>query len=108
MTTKEENELVKFTVTARDYQTLLTRKYKLRKFWENPDPFEILSFIPGTIVDVFIKEGDYIEEGEPLLILEAMKMRNRIDMPFTARIKKINVKQGEKVPKDFILILLEK
>jgi signal transduction histidine kinase len=33
-----------------------------------------------------------VKEGDPLLILEAMKMQNRIEMPFTAKIKKINVK----------------
>jgi len=35
-----------------------------------------------------------------------MKMQNRIDMPFTAKIKKINVKAGERIPKDFLMIEL--
>lgn len=108
MTTNEKNEIVDFAVTARKYKTFLTRKYKMRKFWENPDPREILSFIPGTIVDVFVKEGDFVEEGQPLLILEAMKMKNRIDMPYSAKIEKIYTKAGEKVPKEFLLILLKK
>ncbi len=69
---------------------------------------EIYSFIPGTIVEIFVKEGSFIEEGEPLLILEAMKMRNRIDMPFSAKIKKMNVIQGQKIPKDYLLVELEK
>lgn len=108
MTTNDSNEMVEFVITARKYNTLLTRKYKMRKFWENPNPMEIFSFIPGTIVEIFVKEGDFVEEGEPLLILEAMKMKNRIDMPFSAKIKKINTKEGEKVPKEFLLIELEK
>lgn len=103
----QESELVDFAVTARKYKTLLTEKYKKRKFWENPSPYEILSFIPGTIIQIFVKEGRLIKEGEPLLILEAMKMQNKIEMPFTAKIKKINVAEGGKIPKDFLMIELE-
>lgn len=104
---KEALELVDFAVTARKYKTQLTRKYQERKFWENPSPFEILSYIPGTIISIDVKEGKVIQEGTQLLILEAMKMQNRVDMPFTARIKKINVKTGERIPKDFVMIELE-
>lgn len=100
-------ELTDFAVTARKYKTQLTRKFKERKFWVDPSPYEILSYIPGTIISVDAKVGKIVEEGEQLLILEAMKMQNRVDMPFTARIKKINVKAGEKIPKDFVMIELE-
>jgi biotin carboxyl carrier protein len=48
-----------------------------------------------------------VKEGAPLLILEAMKMLNRIEMPFTARIKKINVAVGERIPKETLMIELE-
>lgn len=104
---KEKPEYVEFAVTARKYNTLLTKKYSNRKQWVNPSPFEIQSIIPGTILNVFVKEGDVIKEGEPLLILEAMKMQNRIQMPFTARIKKINVVVGGRIPKDTLMIELE-
>ncbi|VBB46801.1 Biotin/lipoyl attachment domain-containing protein [uncultured Paludibacter sp.] len=103
----KESQLVDFAVTARKYKTLLTKKYKKRKFWENPSPYEIQSFIPGTIIEIFVKEGRLVKEGEPLIILEAMKMQNKIEMPFTARIKKVNVKEGERIPKDFLMIELE-
>ena len=78
-----------------------------RKQWENPNPYDIQSIIPGTILNVFIKEGDIVAEGAPLLILEAMKMQNRIEMPFTARIKKINVEVGVRIPKETLMIELE-
>ncbi len=100
-------DLVDFAVTSRSYSTQLTTKFKARKFWEDPDPYEIQSYIPGTIISVDVKEKEVVEEGKQLLILEAMKMQNRIDMPFTARVKKINVKPGEKIPKDFVMIELE-
>lgn len=103
----DEPEYVDLAVTARKYKTLLTNKYMGRKFWVNPSPYEIQSYIPGTIISIDVKEGKVVEEGAQLLILEAMKMQNKIEMPFTARIKKIYVKPGEKIPKDFIMIELE-
>ena len=104
---KKAPEYVDFAVTARKYKTLLTRKYMNRKVWVDPNPYEIQSFIPGTILQISVKEGDIVEEGSPLLILEAMKMQNRIEMPFTAKIKKINVSIGERIPKDTLMIELE-
>ena len=103
----EKPEYVDFAVTARKYKTLLTKKYQSRKPWINPSPYDIQSIIPGTIIEVFVKEGDVVKEGAPLLTLEAMKMINHIDMPFTARIKKINVEVGVRIPKDTLLIELE-
>jgi len=104
---KEAPEYVDFAVTARKYKTLLTKKYMNRKVWVDPNPYEIQSFIPGTILQISVKVGDVVEEGAPLLLLEAMKMQNRIEMPFTAKIKKINVAIGERIPKDTLMIELE-
>lgn len=103
-----KSELVDFAVTARKYKTLLTAKYKMRKFWENPDPFEVHASIPGTIVKVFVKEGEVVEEGKPLMILEAMKMKNLLEMPFTAKIKKLHVEEGSRIAKEALLVELEK
>ena len=96
---KEKPEYVDFAVTARKYKTLLTAKYQNRKQWVNPSPYDVQSIIPGTILDFFVKEGEIVQEGAPILTLEAMKMINRIEMPFTARIKKINVQVGVRIPK---------
>lgn len=104
---KKKEELVDFAVTARKYKTNLTRKFKERKVWTTPSPYEIYSYIPGTVIEIFVKEGKLAKEGDPLLILEAMKMQNRVEIPFSARIKKINIKKGDRIPKDFLMIELE-
>jgi biotin carboxyl carrier protein len=105
---KTENpDLVQFAVTARKYKTLLTKKFQNRKVWIDPNIYEIQSFIPGTIISIDVKEGDVVKEGEQLLILEAMKMLNKIEMPFTAKIKKINVNVGDRLPKNTLMIELE-
>jgi biotin carboxyl carrier protein len=103
----ETPELVDFAVTARKYKTQLTKKFKNRKVWIEPNPLEIHSFIPGTIIHISIKEGDIVKEGDPLLILEAMKMQNRIEMPFTAKIKNLYVNVGDRIPKEMLMIVLE-
>jgi biotin carboxyl carrier protein len=78
-----------------------------RKVWMDPNPYDVQSSIPGTIIQISVAEGEIVKEGAPLLILEAMKMLNRIEMPFTARIKKINVAVGERIPKETLMIELE-
>ena len=50
----EENkkELVDFVVTARKYKTTLTEKFKNRPVWHKPFPGDVISHLPGTIVEL--------------------------------------------------------
>lgn len=86
------------------YETMVTEKFKNRTKYEDPDPKKLLSFIPGTIYKINVREGENVREGSPLLVLEAMKMKNTISAPMTGVIKKIRVKEGERVPKNHILL----
>ena len=101
-------ELVDFAVTARKYKTRLTGKYLQRKTWLKPDPNEIISYIPGTVVQIFVSEGQSVKAGEALLLLEAMKMQNRVKMPFDGKIVKINVGEGDKIPKNMVMLEVKK
>jgi biotin carboxyl carrier protein len=103
----KDSEFVDFAVTARKYKTLLTKKFKNRKVWEAPNPNNIKSYIPGTIIELNVKPGQKVKQGDLLLRLEAMKMQNRIDMPFDGVIKSVNVNVGEKIPKNFLMIEIE-
>ncbi len=89
------------------YKTKLTRKFENRNKWERPNPKHILSFIPGTIVKVFVKEGERVKAGKSLMILEAMKMKNQILMPFDGVIKKLHVSENEKVPNKYLMLEIE-
>ncbi len=60
--------------------------------------------MPGKIVDVLAEEGRDVRAGEPLLILEAMKMQNEIQAPISGKIKKIHVKAGQSVLKDDLMV----
>jgi biotin carboxyl carrier protein len=89
------------------YKTNLSRKFKNRKHYQPADPKLILSFIPGTIIDIMVKEGQDVIKGEDLMILDAMKMKNRLKSSMDGRIKKILVEKGARVPKGVVLIELE-
>jgi methylmalonyl-CoA carboxyltransferase small subunit len=58
---------------------------------------EIKAEISGTIVNVLVEEGERIKEGDPVLVLEAMKMENEVASPFNGVVAKIKVKEGDKV-----------
>jgi biotin carboxyl carrier protein len=96
-----------FLTSSGGFKTKLTTKYKNRKEWVTPDSKKITAIIPGTIIDVFVKNGQNVKKGETLLILEAMKMQNQIIMPFDGKIKKVCVKPDEKIPKNFLMVELQ-
>lgn len=96
-----------FVVNTAQYYTLLTKKYLLRKKWQPMDQNEVRSFIPGTILDVYVKAGQEVEAGDKLIKYEAMKMQTIVEMPFTGIIKEVMVSAGDKVRKDQVMILLE-
>ncbi len=102
------NEEIKFLeIDDTKYETMLTKKFLNRKSYQTPNPKQLFSFIPGTIVELYVKQGDMINKGDKLLLLEAMKMKNMITASISGRIKKINVNQGERVPKAQLLLEFE-
>ena len=103
----EQENLESFKVYIAEYKTKLTYKFRNRKKWIPPDKNKILSVIPGTILEVLVKENEKKREGETILILEAMKMANRITMPFDGVIKTIHVKEGDTVPKNHLMVEIE-
>ncbi len=107
MSTKKTEGLVDFAILSMKYKTKLTRKFENRTQYEAPNPDHIMSYIPGTILEIKVKEGQNVKEGESLLILEAMKMRNQITMPRDGKIKAIKVAEGDRVPKNQLMIEIE-
>lgn len=104
---KKKVELVDFAILSMKYQTKLTKKFVNRKFYEAPNPNHIISYIPGTVIEVFVKPGDKIKAGDSVLILEAMKMMNQITMPHDGVIKAVHVNDGDRIPKHQLMIEIE-
>lgn len=68
---------------------------------------EIKSPMPGLVVQIFVEEGQSVEEGQKLLSLEAMKMENILKSPGEGVIKSILTTEGNSVDKNQILIEFE-
>jgi biotin carboxyl carrier protein len=99
-----EEELESFKVYIAEYKTKLTNKFRNRKKWTPPNKNHLVALIPGTILEISAKEKQKKKKGETILILEAMKMANRIIMPFDGVVKTIHVSEGETVPKNHIMV----
>jgi len=92
------------TIEGTDYITNYTRKYEKSTSWIIPNPKELNTFIPGTIINVYVKSGQKVKHGDKLVVLDAMKMLNQIIAPFDGVIKVVNVKEGDKVAKGFKML----
>ena len=68
---------------------------------------EIKAPMPGLVLKVLVEQGDEVKKGDNLMILEAMKMENIIKAPADFKIKKINIKPGETVEKNQVMLLLD-
>ncbi|MEI8225027.1 MAG: acetyl-CoA carboxylase biotin carboxyl carrier protein subunit [Bacteroidota bacterium] len=89
------------------YKTRISSKFKNKKPYQPADPRIILSFIPGTVIGIMIKEGQDIKKGDDLMILDAMKMQNKLKCNMDGKVKTIAVKKGNKVSKGTVLLELE-
>ncbi len=103
----KKNRLKILIIHGEKYKTTLSRKYENRKRWEKPNPKHIVSFIPGTVNELFIREGEKVNKGDRMLILESMKMLNTFEVPADGKIGKINIKKGDKIPKGCLMIEFE-
>jgi len=106
MESKEEYKILNINLT--NYRTRLSSKFENRKPFVPADPCLVKSFIPGTVVDVLVKEGDEMKQGDVVIILDAMKMQNRLKTHVDGRVKRINVKSGDKVAKGDVLLEMER
>jgi len=68
----------------------------------------ILSPMPGKIVSVAAKAGAKLKKGDPILVLEAMKMEHTLTAPFDGKLAELNAKPGVQVSEGVLLAKLEK
>ena len=64
----------------------------------------VTSAIPGKIVEILVSEGDEIQAGSVLIVLEAMKMQNEIKAPVDGYVKKVSCEPGERVEANIPLV----
>ena len=67
----------------------------------------VISPMPGILISVSVEEGQAVAAGDPLLVLEAMKMQNTIPSPVDGTIRAIPVVAGTQVVKDQVLAIIQ-
>ena len=67
----------------------------------------VVSQMTGRIVRIDVKTGDTVNEGDVLLVIEAMKMENEITAPVSGTVKEIDVSAGARVSEGDTLLVIE-
>lgn len=60
--------------------------------------------MPGTVIDVKVKEGDKVVKGQPLIVLSAMKMEMVVQSPVSGTIKAVVAEKDMKVQGDDLIM----
>ena len=85
---------------------------KRKKFLKSQEgqssSFTIDAPMPGKIIEILVEEGSEVIAGEPILILEAMKMQNEISSQANGIVKKIAIRKNDSVMKDDLLMEIDK
>ena len=63
--------------------------------------------MPGKVIAVLVSEGDRVERGQGLVIVEAMKMENEVRCPVNGEVKEVKVKAGDALEAGAILVVVE-
>jgi biotin carboxyl carrier protein len=72
------------------------------------DREEVKPPMPGSVVKLLVEVGQEVSDGDGLIIVEAMKMETTLYSSISGIVKEVNVKEGEQVDADKIMILVEK
>ncbi|HAS09834.1 MAG TPA: acetyl-CoA carboxylase biotin carboxylase subunit, partial [Acidimicrobiaceae bacterium] len=66
-----------------------------------------VSPLPGTVLSVHVEDGDEVEDGQLLVVVEAMKMEHKITAPAAATVAEVKVAAGQRVDAGDVLVLLD-
>jgi biotin carboxyl carrier protein len=77
---------------------------KSKKRVEQVNQGAISAPMPGMVVDVLVEEGQHVNSGEPLVILESMKMQMQLRSPFSGQVSRVAVANKAQVEKGMLLV----
>jgi acetyl-CoA/propionyl-CoA carboxylase biotin carboxyl carrier protein len=67
---------------------------------------DVVSPMPGSVVAVRVEQGDSVSAGQPLLVVEAMKMEHTLTAPHDGVVEELRVRTGEQVKVDQLLAVV--
>ena len=68
----------------------------------------VLSPMPGQVIALEITEGEHVSKGQTLLVVEAMKMENRLVAPFDGVVAAVHAMVGQQVSEGVMLVRIER
>jgi biotin carboxyl carrier protein len=95
----------RFEVTIEDERTRMLAG--LTRAGVSSGAARIQAPMPGLVVNVLLEVGASVEQGQAVIVLEAMKMENDLVSPITGTIKEIKVGKGQTVDQGAVLVLVE-
>jgi biotin carboxyl carrier protein len=93
----------RFAAEVRDPRSLRGRS----RAQEERGPRKIVAPMPGKVVRVLVREGDEVELGAGMAVVEAMKMQNEIKSPKKGKVQKVLVSEGAAVNAADVLAIVE-
>ena len=94
------------SVDVRNEQDLLLDRLGFKTAGEIGEG-ELNAPMPGKILEVLVEEGDEVELGDPVAILEAMKMENELKAPIKGVISSITASEGDSLEKNALILEIE-
>jgi propionyl-CoA carboxylase alpha chain len=94
-------------VDGPDGSSVLEEQVRLPVAGDRASEGSALAPMPGSVVRVAIKEGDTVEAGQVLVVLEAMKMEHAVQAASTGTVTDVSVEEGDQVETGRILVLIE-
>src|SRR5262249_19240673 len=108
---KKENQYsIYFFNDSVELELYEARKYKAAELTKKASvsgPMKIMAPMPGKIVKLLVSENMQVNEGDSLLVIEAMKMQNELKAPRTGIIRQIQTSAGQPVTPQQTLMVLE-
>jgi biotin carboxyl carrier protein len=94
----------RYAVDVQDPRSLRTRRAAAGN---EAGPQKLIAAMPGKIVRIIVKEKDEVKAGQPVIVMEAMKMQNEMKSPKDGRVQKILTSEGSTVNAGDTLAVIE-
>lgn len=104
---RAEDDKYVYVSNGKDYYKFLKIDEDEQDFIASPEELgiqEVISPMPGSVVKVLVKTGDIVGEGDPLIIIEAMKMETSLYAALAGEVSDLNVEDGEQIDSDRVLM----
>ncbi len=95
-----------YTVAIKDRMDILLQQLGMSNM-NSQKMNDLKAPMPGKVIDILVAPGSTLKKGDPILILEAMKMENILKAAGDATVKEIKVHKGDAVEKNSVLVVME-